>query len=215
MLFRSAGRVQMAEQLLQMHLIKDPTQYFQVLNTGRLEVMFEGDVSQQLLVRKENEMLSEGDAPLVSPLDLHAFHIQEHRAVLDDTDIRNSPEIIKNVMDHIESHIDKLTNTDPRVLMLTGQQPLPPPPGPAGPGAPMPGAPGTPGSPTPGGPPMPPPNQPQGGPAPSPMMPKPNQGKIIGQGGAPQAMPHMPTVKSGLLPNPGIQEQSLGNVRNK
>lgn len=197
-----AGRVQMAEQMMQMGIIKDPTQYFQVLNTGRIDVMYEGDVSQQLLVRQENEWLADGKNPLVAPTDLHAFHIQEHRAVLDDTDIRMNPEITKIVMDHIEEHLNKLTNTDPRLLMLTGQQPLPPPQqpglpqgmppeaGPQGPGpAPMPG----------GMPPM------QGEPAPGAEM-------MTGPQG-PQRLPSMPKVNASLLPNPELQDQSLGNVR--
>jgi hypothetical protein len=37
-----AGRVQMAEQLAQMKLLKSPQQYFQVMNTGRLDATFEG-----------------------------------------------------------------------------------------------------------------------------------------------------------------------------
>jgi replicative DNA helicase len=50
-----AGRVQMAEQLLQMNLIKSPQQYFQVMNTGRLDVMFEGEERELLLIKSENE----------------------------------------------------------------------------------------------------------------------------------------------------------------
>lgn len=197
-----AGRVQMAEQMIQMGIVKDPTQYFQVLNTGRLDVMFEGDVSQQLLVRQENEWLSEGKNPITAPTDLHSFHIQEHRAVLDDTDIRMNPAITKIVMDHIQGHMDMLTNTDPRLLMLTGQQPLPPP------GSPPPGSEGAPG---PGGP-------PQGNQQAfansdmSKVVGNPQQGPIIGQGHQPQALPNLPKVPAGALPNPALQEQSMGNV---
>ena len=200
-----AGRVQMAEQMLQMGIIKEPTQYFQVLNTGRIDVMFEGDVSQQLLVRQENEWLSEGKPPIVSPFDVHAFHIQEHRSVLDNPDIRSDQATIKVVHDHIQGHIDALTNTDPRILMITGQQPLPPPgQAPGGPGAP----------PGPGGPPQGGPPQPGGG-APPPQMPggKHGGGMIInGAAGGPQALPKLPTVDPNMLPNPGAQEQSMGNI---
>lgn len=190
-----AGRVQMAEQMLQMGIIKDPTQYFQVLNTGRIDVMFEGDVSQQLLVRQENEWLAEAKNPIVSPFDIHAFHIQEHRAVLDNPDIRNDPNMVKVVHDHIQGHIDALRYTDPTVLQLTGQQPLPPP----GMPAPMP-----PGGPAPGGP------MPGGGGPPEPG--KSEQGPIINSAGGPQALPKMPTVPPEALPNPALQEQSMGNL---
>lgn len=193
-----AGRVQMAEQMMQMGIIKDPTQYFQVLNTGRLEVMFEGDVSQQLLVRQENEWLAEGKNPITAPTDLHAFHIQEHRAVLDDTDVRMNPQITKIVMDHIQGHMDMLTNTDPRLLMLTGQQPIPPPGMPAGAPAPDMGAPS--GAPPAGGQPAP-----QGGGNPNQQKPKDNPA------GTPN-MPQMPEVPAEALANPALQEQAMGNV---
>lgn len=195
-----AGRVQMAEQMMQMGIIKEPTQYFQVLNTGRIDVMFEGDVSQQLLVRQENEWLSEGRNPITAPTDLHAFHIQEHRAVLDDTDVRSNEAITKIVMDHIQGHMDMLQNTDPRLLMLTGQQPLPPP-MPQGMG-PMGPPPGPNGQASAEGPPPP-----QG----------PNNGKPpMGGSGQPtgiKGVAQLPKVAGSLLPNPSMQEQSLGNVK--
>jgi hypothetical protein len=174
--------------------------------------MFEGDVSQQLLVRAENEWLAEGKNPIIAPTDLHAFHIQEHRAVLDDTDIRSNEMIIKGVMDHIQGHMDMLTNTDPRLLQLTGQQPLPPPMPPGG-------------QPPQGGPPPGPGGPPQG----SPQGPPPMHNGQAPQGGMPQApqgnsplgqemaknMPKMPQVPAHLLPNPAAQEASMNNVRNK
>lgn len=208
-----AGRVQMAEQMMQMGVIKEPTQYFQVLNTGRIDVMFEGEVSQQFLVRSENEMLSDGKNPITAPTDIHAFHIQEHRSVLDDTDVRNNQAVVKVIMDHIQGHMDMLTNTDPRLLMLTGQQPLPPaggmpgaPPGIPGPGGPPQGA----GGPLPPGPSGPP----SGNQGPSPVGPPPGSGAPPGPSGG-KGMPKMPQVNASILPNPALQEQSLGNVRSK
>ena len=206
----TAGRVQMAQEMMQMGIIKEPTQYFQVLNTGRLDVMFEGDVSQQLLVRQENEWLADGKNPITAPTDIHAFHIQEHRSVLDDTDVRQNGEITKIIMDHIQGHMDMLQNTDPRLLMLTGQQPLPPPGQPPGaPGAPPPGSPPGPSAPPPG-PGGPPPGH--GAPMHGHGSPPPGQGP----NGAPapvKGMPHISKVPGGLLPNPALQEQSMNNVK--
>lgn len=121
-----AGRVQMAEQLLQMKAIKDPNQYFQVLNTGRLDALYHTDMSELLLIQSENEKLMGGEMPLVSPLDSHKSHILEHRAVLADPDLRKDPILIKNTLDHIETHLNALTDTDPRLLQLIGETPLPP-----------------------------------------------------------------------------------------
>lgn len=121
-----AGRVQMAEQLLQMSLVKSPEQYFQILNTGKLETMFEGEMNELLLIKSENEQMTEGKDVIVSPLDKHRLHINEHKAVLSDPDLRRDPELVKIVLDHIEKHLIALRETDPSLLLLVGEQPLPP-----------------------------------------------------------------------------------------
>jgi hypothetical protein len=121
-----AGRVQMAEQMLQMNLVKTPEQYFQVINTGKIETMFEGEMNEMLLVKSENEQMLEGKSVIVSPLDKHRLHINEHKAVLSDPDLRKDAELVSNVLNHIQEHLDSLRNTDPALLQLIGEQPLPP-----------------------------------------------------------------------------------------
>jgi hypothetical protein len=122
-----AGRVQMAEQLLQMNLIKNPQQYFQVMNTGRLDSMYEGEQNELLLMKAENERLMDGQVVHASALDAHRMHIMEHKAVLADPDLRKDNSLVEKVMAHITEHIDLLRNTDPDLLALIGEQPLPPP----------------------------------------------------------------------------------------
>lgn len=121
-----AGRVQMAEQMLQMNLIKSPEQYFQVINSGKIETMFEGEMNELLLIKSENEQMLEGREVIVSPLDKHRLHINEHKAVLSDPELRRDPELVKIVLDHIEDHLKSLRETDPALLQLIGEQPLPP-----------------------------------------------------------------------------------------
>lgn len=123
----TAGRVQMAEQMLQMGVIKTPEQYFTVLNTGQLEVMIEDTQSELLLIRRENEDLVEGTEVITSVTDQHAMHIKEHKCILSDPDLRRDPELLNRVLMHIQEHIDALRNTDPDLLMLMGEQPLAPP----------------------------------------------------------------------------------------
>lgn len=122
----TAGRVQMAEQMLQMNLIKSPEQYFQVINTGKIETIFEGEMNELLLIKSENEQMLEEKEVLVSPLDKHRLHINEHKAVLSDPDLRRDPSLVRLVLDHIEDHLNALRETDPALLQLVGEQPLPP-----------------------------------------------------------------------------------------
>ncbi len=122
-----AGRVQMAEQLLQMGQIKNPQQYFQVMNTGRLDMMFEGEMNELLLIKSENEKLLEGQPVICALLDAHRMHIVEHKTVLADPDLRQDPELVKNTLDHIQEHIAYLRTADADLLQLIGEQPLNPP----------------------------------------------------------------------------------------
>ena len=101
-------------------------------------------MNELLLIKAENEKLMEGQSPIVSPLDGHSEHIMEHRAVLADPDLRVDAALVKAVLDHIEEHVNALRNTDPVLLQMIGQQPLPPLAQPAAPGAPGPGGPNVP-----------------------------------------------------------------------
>lgn len=120
----TAGRVQMAEQMLQMGLINDPKQYISVIETGQLDTMLESDFNELMLIKRENEYLMDGKPVLAEPLDIHAQHILEHRAVMADPDLRFNPELRTAVQNHIQEHIDYLRTVDPDLLMLTKQQPL-------------------------------------------------------------------------------------------
>jgi len=130
-----AGRMEIANELLQMKLLKTPEQYFQILKTGSLDAAYEGEISQLLCIKKENEMMLEGKSPLATMLDQHSMHIKEHQSVLADPDLRENPELVQNVLNHIQAHIDFLRTTDPGILQMIGEQQLPP-----FPGAPMPPA---------------------------------------------------------------------------
>lgn len=161
----TAGRVQMAEQMLQMGVITNPKQYFEVLNTGSLETMYESDMNTLLLIKDENERMMEGEQVLGHMLDEHSIHILEHRSVLANPDLRRDPNLTSIVQNHIQEHINYLRTVDPDLLMLIKQQPLQQPAAPQGvpppPGGPQGGPPPGPGGPS--GAMQPPPGPPQGG----------------------------------------------------
>lgn len=217
-----AGRVQMAEQMMQMGIIKNPEQYIQVMNTGRIDSMFEGEMSELMLIKSENESLMEGKDIIVSPLDSHRMHITEHKAVLADPDMRKDQTLVKSVIDHIEQHMDALRNTDPALLQLIGEQPLAPPQGPppgAGPSGPVP--PPSQSNSAQGGP-SAPQQAPHGAPhsqtAPKGPMATPPGGlpapgtPIKGPQGT-EKMPSPAKVNGSLLPNAAAQESAMNNVK--
>lgn len=123
----TAGRLQIADNLLQMGAIKTVEQYFAVMNTGRLENMTEGITNSVLLVRSENERLADGSKAIIAlATDNHSLHIQEHGGVLADPDLRLDADLVARVLAHIQEHITLLRETDPDLLAALGQQPMGP-----------------------------------------------------------------------------------------
>lgn len=122
----TAGKVQLAQDLIQYGVIDNPEQFFTVLNTGNLESMTEYQQNELLLIRAENEKMAEGQDVVVLAVDSHVMHIKEHKGVLADPDLRLDPELVKLVTDHINEHIVLLRETDPGLLSVLGEQPLGP-----------------------------------------------------------------------------------------
>jgi hypothetical protein len=124
----TAGRVEMASQLMQMGAIKTPEEYISVINTGKLETMTESQNKQLLLIRAENERLVDANAQVMAVLtDDHNLHIREHQAVLSDPDLRMDPDLVQRALGHIQEHIDILSDPSvANILMQMGQQPIQP-----------------------------------------------------------------------------------------
>ncbi len=135
----TAGRVALAEQLLQAKMVSTPQEFLTVINTGNLDPLTQGDQQELLLIRKENEMLSDGEGVIALQFDAHQLHINEHKAVLADPEKRNDAQFVQNVVDHINAHQNFLT--PPPVPGPPGMPPVqggppPLPPHPQTPGAP-------------------------------------------------------------------------------
>lgn len=182
-----AGRMEIAQQMMQYQVIKNPNQIIQVLNTGRLDSLSE-DIQDELdAIRRENEALMDGQPPIAILTDDHREHIIEHRKVLQDPELRKVPEIVKMTLDHIQQHITLLQTGDPNLLMMLGQQPIAPP-----------------------APPMPagalPPNPEQGQVG---VQQDPGQNQVQGPGIEQGVnLPRMPSVPASALPNPVLEPKA-------
>lgn len=137
----AAGKMQMAQDLMNSKLITTPQEYLEVIMTGSLDALLEADTSEILLIRSENEDLADGKQPSATAVDRHSIHIKEHATCLASPEARANPTIVQNVTAHIQLHIDLLRNTDPAILQLMGETPLPPAPGANPPGPPPPSGP--------------------------------------------------------------------------
>lgn len=153
-----SGRLQIADTLLERGLIKQVEQYFEVLQTGRIQALFEGDQNQVLNIKRENQLLSMGPPSVPSgtmdPMtgqpvmevdgvpalvtDNHPLHIFEHAAVLSNPDARSNPDVVRAAGDHIAQHF-KQWEAAPAALLQSCK--IPPFPAPMPMGLPPPGEP--------------------------------------------------------------------------
>ena len=134
----TAGKVEVANNLLNSGLIKTPEQYLQVVSTGTLEPMVEHDQSELMLIRQENEMLSEGQPVQALITDNHGLHVLEHSTVASDPLVRQDPNILGPLLEHINEHIALDAQRPPQLALMLKQQPAPPPQPMAPPGEPPP-----------------------------------------------------------------------------
>lgn len=131
-----AGRVQIADNLLQNQMIKRPEQYLAVIETGKLEPVVEAEQAELLNIRSENELLQEGQIPTAIAIDNHPIHIREHKTVIDDPEARNNPSVVEATLAHIQEHMmqwQQMSMASPQILQSLGIPPIPPAPMPGGP----------------------------------------------------------------------------------
>lgn len=114
----TAGKIQIAETLMQNQLIKTPEQYIQVLTTGTLDPLIEGEQAELILIKGENEALSNDQDVRALITDNHKKHIQEHTCVLANPNIRNDANnpIVAKALAHIQEHMNMMN--DPNVQRL-------------------------------------------------------------------------------------------------
>lgn len=193
------GRYSIADMIAQKGLVKDPSMLLTVLETGSLDALTEGQEMSNINIKAENEMMRDGKAVSVRPMDDHVAHLREHANITSDVHMRtaapDSPEgkIFQIVFEHEKEHIAMLGNPAFAPLLIAlGQQPLQLAPGQIGYSAPLPGAQGA--TPPAGGPVNVNVGSPQG-PAPGAANPPPaNQtSQAIGQPGMPKPPTGTPT----------------------
>jgi len=134
----TAGRAQVAENLLQMGLIDNIDKYLMVLNTGNLDYLTDGKIDNLTLIKSENEAMVRGEAQQAIWSERHSIHIKEHMEVLNDTELKKDPELVQLVMDHVQEHANLLRTIDPFLLSMIGEQSIAPQPDPNAPPDPAP-----------------------------------------------------------------------------
>lgn len=122
----TAGRWQVAENLIQMGIITTPEKVLELLNTGSLKNLTQSTTDELDVIRTENEALINKEPIIAISIDHHAMHIREHRGVLSDPALRFDADLVQRTLNHIMEHLTLLRETDPSLLAVIGEQPVGP-----------------------------------------------------------------------------------------
>ncbi len=127
-----AGRLDLAEKMLQSGLVKNTQDYIKILDGQPVNTMYENEQSSNDLIMQENEALLEGKPVVIAPTDDDAMHVYKHGMLLNNEEVRMKSDKIANIMDHILEHSNAAKNKDPflEAMLRTGKMPqggMPPP----------------------------------------------------------------------------------------
>lgn len=122
----TAGKMQIADTLMERNMLHTPDEYIQLVTTGRLDPLIQGQQMQLTLIQAENEDLAEGKEVVALLTDDHVLHIKEHQAVLASPEARQDPAIVQTTIAHLEEHMQILMGGNP-ILALLGQPMVAPP----------------------------------------------------------------------------------------
>jgi hypothetical protein len=143
-----AGRVEIADKLLERGMLETPQQYLGIIQSGNLEVGMEDTQAKLDFVKAENEELMDGKPVRAMVGDPHRLHIKSHMSVTQNPELRMAAvngdklalQILEAAQAHLTEHIELLQTQNPIMSEVVGEAPAPPPMPPPGEGPPVPPA---------------------------------------------------------------------------
>lgn len=123
-----AGKMAVADQLLQNQMLSSPAEYLDILKTGNLDSVTDPKTAQKAYIQLENEQLAQGQKPIISYLDNPIEHIKEHMVLTFRPEVRSDARIMEVVLEHVQEHLDqieRLNMGNPITLALATEQPVP------------------------------------------------------------------------------------------
>jgi hypothetical protein len=131
-----AGRLQMLQAMRQDGAPIPPEMAMQILSTGNIEAVIGPDTDELNLILAENEQLAEGKLVPARPGDDHILHLQRHRLVGANPELRFRPGALVSLDEHEQMHVQLWLSGDMVLKIAKGGLPMGPmiPPG-AAPGA--------------------------------------------------------------------------------
>lgn len=120
-----AGRIELADKLLQSGMLTTGEEYINVIQTGQIESMLEAETAQLAKIRDENEALMEGQPVNASPYDNHVLHIKECHSLINSVAAAYDSELVSGVAAHIADHVFLLENLEIQKVLTVLGYPVP------------------------------------------------------------------------------------------
>ena len=139
-----AGKLLMADALLDKGMVSDAKQYITLVSTGQFKPLTDSVEKRNAFVQRSKEMLARGvGLPPVDPMtgefvddgqehvritimDTHWDNIPEYASVLNDPGARESGEVVKAVTGIVVASFRLWRSMDPGLIMALGGRPCPP-----------------------------------------------------------------------------------------
>lgn len=121
------GRKNEAQDLLKTGLVTNVKGYFSIIEGAPISELYENELSQEDLIKRENEDMLAGRAVFAINIDQHAQHIMKHSMLLNDQRIRKDEAMTQAVLAHILKHYELQSQIDPlmEAMISTGRSPAP------------------------------------------------------------------------------------------
>jgi hypothetical protein len=121
-----AGKMDLAQTALTAGWTRVPEEFLHVLTTGKIEPLFEADLSQLALIAQEKDTLLQGGVAPVLKSDYHGLHLREEIALLNSPEVRTNPQLTAAVLGHCLVHQLMLYLPDVRDLQAQCGWQVPP-----------------------------------------------------------------------------------------
>lgn len=108
------------------YFMRSPKQMLTLIKTGRDDALFDPEMTNNKLIRRENEWLREGKEPIVYAGDAHEEHIPQHDAEIADPELRQDTEHVRRITEHVAKHKLFLMGVAPVQGVLPNGMPAPP-----------------------------------------------------------------------------------------
>ncbi len=132
MLSSMAGRIQLADALVQAGMLQDPGKYYMILEGAAPETLFKETLSEEMAVQQEIDAILEGQSVMPLLTDNHPLFIKAYQQLLYNPQVRNNSSMYEGILQLCFERIrleQEFQLSQPQLYAMLRGAPAAPPPG--------------------------------------------------------------------------------------